>query len=77
MFFKKNNEKEIKLKVKGMMCPHCELTVKKAITSIEGVKKAKVSYIRKSAVVVLKEGFDIPVNILIEAVKSIGYDVFI
>ena len=32
------------LNIEGMMCPHCEATVKKALEAIEGVESAEVSH---------------------------------
>lgn len=39
--------------VKGMMCPHCEARVKKALEGIEGVISAEVSHVNGTAVVSL------------------------
>ncbi len=38
---KKSTEKEIELKVEGMMCNHCEIAVKEALQKVDGVKKSK------------------------------------
>ncbi len=48
-------EKEMKktLVIEGMMCPHCEATVKKALESVEGVSEAVVSHEAGTAVVTL------------------------
>ena len=32
------------MKIEGMMCTHCEATVKKALESLDGVTEAKVSH---------------------------------
>ena len=59
------------LKVEGMMCPHCEARVKKAVEAIEGVTEAVPSH-KKNTVAVFGECD-------IEAVKAIitkeGYTV--
>ena len=39
------------LKIEGMMCPHCEARVKKALEALEGVDEAVVSYQSGTAVV--------------------------
>ena len=39
------------MKIEGMMCPHCEARVKKALEEIEGVEKAEVSHQAGTAVV--------------------------
>ena len=41
------------LKIEGMMCTHCEATVKKALESVPGVAEAKVSHVEGTAVVEL------------------------
>jgi mercuric ion binding protein len=41
----------VTLSVPGMTCSACPLTVKKALSKIEGVTKAEVSYQKKQAVV--------------------------
>ena len=39
------------MEIKGMMCTHCEATVKKALEKLEGVTEAKVSHETGTAVV--------------------------
>ena len=39
--------------IEGMMCGHCEATVKKALEAIEGVESAAVSHEKGTAVVAL------------------------
>lgn len=73
-FNKKSNGKEIELKVDGMMCTHCELAVKQVLQKVDGVKKAKVSHFKKKALITLEEGKDVPIDKLIQAVKTTGYD---
>ena len=61
------------MKIEGMMCPHCEARVKKALEAIDGVKEAVVSHESASAVVTL----DSPVSdeVLTKAVTDAGYEV--
>ena len=40
--------------IEGMMCGHCEATVKKALEAIEGVESAAVSHEKGTAVVALR-----------------------
>ena len=42
---------EIRLRIEGMMCEHCEATVKKALEKVEGVISARASYREGTAVV--------------------------
>ena len=44
-------EKKMTLKIEGMMCPHCEATVKKALEAVAGVQSAEVSHVTGTAVV--------------------------
>lgn len=49
-------EKEMATKtmmIEGMMCGHCEMTVKKALEAIDGIESAEVSHEKGSAVVTL------------------------
>ena len=59
------------IRIEGMMCPHCEARVKKALEDISGVASADVSHERGDAVVTLSS----PVGdeILIKAVEDAGY----
>ena len=41
------------LKVEGMMCPHCEARVKKALEAVEGVESAVADHEKGTAVVTL------------------------
>lgn len=52
---KKEEEKEMKetVKIRGMMCEHCENTVKKALEALPGVEKAEVSHETGTAVLSL------------------------
>ena len=75
---KRTKEKEKKtmtktLNIKGMMCPHCEGTVKKALEEIDGVISAEVSHQSGTAIVTLK--YDVSESILKKAVTDKGYEV--
>ena len=39
------------MKIEGMMCPHCEAHVKKALEAIEGVTEAIPSHEKNEAIV--------------------------
>ena len=43
--------KTVTLKVPGMTCPACPITVKKALNKVDGVSKVEVRYEQKEAVV--------------------------
>ena len=48
---RKENMMTKTMEIKGMMCPHCEATVKKAIEAVAGVTGAEVSHEKGTAVV--------------------------
>ena len=41
------------IKIQGMMCPHCEATVKKALEALSEVEVAEVSHANGTAVITL------------------------
>ncbi len=59
--------------IAGMMCPHCEMTVKKALESLDGVANAQVSHQAGTAVVTLNAPVDDAA--LTTAVTEQGYEV--
>ncbi|MBQ9562101.1 MAG: metal-transporting ATPase, partial [Lachnospiraceae bacterium] len=59
--------------IEGMMCPHCEATVKKALLAIEGVEDAVVSHEAGTAVVTL--GAEVADEVLKAAVEAKDYEV--
>lgn len=61
------------MKIEGMMCGHCEATVKKALEAIESVNSAEVSHEAGTAVVKLSEG--VPDDVLKKAVEDKDYKV--
>ena len=61
------------LKIKGMMCGHCEMHVKKALEAIDGVKNAEVSHKTGTAVVTLEK--EVSDDVLKQAVVDQGYQV--
>lgn len=78
--FKPKNEKRVKeknmeivIKVKGMMCPHCEAAVKGCLEAIDGVSTAEASHKKGTVTVTLEK--DIPLEILEKAISDKGYTV--
>lgn len=51
----KQKKMEKTMKIEGMMCPHCEARVKKALEALPQVEEAEVSYQTGTAVVTLVE----------------------
>ena len=72
------NEKEIKtmektIKIEGMMCGHCEATVKKALEALDGVISADVSHDKGTAVVALEK--DVADDVLTKTVEDKDFKV--
>lgn len=72
-FEKENVKMEKTIKIEGMMCPHCEATVKKALEELDGVTQAVASHKNGTAVVTLEK--DVPFETLKKAVEDKGYTV--
>ena len=70
---KEKNTMTTTLKINGMMCPHCEATVKTALESIDGVTSAEVSHESGTAVVTLSK--EVSEDILKKAVVDKGYTI--
>ncbi len=70
---KEDKSMEITMKIEGMMCGHCEATVKKALEALPTVESADVSHEKGTAVVKLKEQTDFAV--LKKAVEDKEYKV--
>lgn len=70
---KEKNTMTTTLKINGMMCPHCEATVKTALESIDGVTFAEVSHESGTAVVTLSK--EVSEDVLKKAVVDKGYTV--
>lgn len=61
------------LKVEGMMCPHCEARVKKALEAVPGVESAAANHKEGTAVVTLSE--DVAYEALKKAIEDQDYKV--
>ena len=61
------------MEIKGMMCPHCEATVKKALEAVEGVTAAEVSHEKGTAVVSMDT--EVASDVLKAAVEAKDYEV--
>ena len=74
---KENGEESDKMKkklsIEGMMCGHCEATVKKALEGLDGVSLADVSHEKDQAVVSLEK--EVSDQVLKETVEAKDYKV--
>ena len=59
--------------IEGMMCGHCEATVKKALEELPQVEEAKVSHTDGQAIVILSE--EVEDDILKKVIEAHGYQV--
>lgn len=78
VIYYKKHKKEQKImqkvfKVKGMMCPHCEASVKKALEEIDGVEQAEANHTDGTATVTLSK--DVANDVLKKAIIDKGYEV--
>jgi periplasmic mercuric ion binding protein len=64
--------KTVTLLVSGMTCAACPITIKKALTDVDGVTDAEVSFDKKEAVVTFDDT-KTSVSALIEATTNAGY----
>jgi periplasmic mercuric ion binding protein len=64
--------KTVTLSVPGMTCAACPITIKKALTEVDGVTEAEVSFDKKEAVVTFDDT-KTDVSTLIEATTDAGY----
>jgi mercuric ion binding protein len=62
----------VTLDVPGMTCAACPITVKKAISKVEGVSKVDVSYEKRQAVVTFDDA-KATVQKLTQATENAGY----
>lgn len=69
----KEERKMKTIKIKGIMCEHCEARIKAALESIDGVETAQVSH--KTGTAKIESSKDIDNSLLISAVEDAGYKV--
>ena len=70
---RKENTMTKTMTIEGMMCMHCEATVKKALEALDGVESAEVSHEKGTAVVTMSA--DVADDVLKEAVEAKDYAV--
>jgi copper chaperone CopZ len=63
-------EKQI-IKVEGMTCHHCEMTVEKAVKKFGNVKNAKADHLEKKIEIEYDNLLDIAA--IKEAIRQVGY----
>ena len=71
--YKETKTMEKTMKITGMMCQHCEATVKKVLENVPGVAEAQVSHVSGTAVVTLSA--PVEDSVLKSAVEAKDYTV--
>ena len=71
--YKENDKMKKTITIEGMMCGHCESSVKKALEALDGVVSADVSHDKGTAVVVLEK--DVADDVLARAVEDKDFKV--
>jgi len=61
------------LKVKGMSCQHCVMSVTKALTQLEGIKNVQVDLAKRE--VQFDNTKEVPSNRIEKAIMDAGYEV--
>ena len=64
--------KTVRLSVPGMTCAACPITVKKALSKVQGVEKVEVSFEKREAVVTFDDA-KTNVEALTSATENAGY----
>ncbi len=70
---KKEELKMKTIKIEGMSCNHCKMSVEKALNSIGGVKKVEVDLAKKQAVI--ESDIEIDDNIIREVIEEAGFEI--
>ena len=65
-------ETTMKISVKGMMCEHCEMHVRKALEAIDGVTSATASH--KDAIAIFETAKTIDESLIKVAIEKAGYE---
>lgn len=69
-----NDVVEKTLKVNGMSCGHCKMSVEKALNELDGVKSVVVNVDTKSAAVQF-DSAKVSLEKIKEAIEDLGYEV--
>ena len=69
---KVKEKEEMKIKVNGMMCGHCEAHVKKALEAIDGIENAVASH--EENLVTITSSSDVDEAVIKAAVEEAGYE---
>ena len=62
---------EVTLKIKGMMCGHCEARIKKALEALDGTVSAEADY--ETGIAVLKTTENVSDKLIRDTINKEGY----
>jgi Cu2+-exporting ATPase len=68
----RKENKEMKIKVNGMMCAHCEAHVKKALEAVEGIESATASHEENAVTIVSSK--EIEESVIKAVIEEAGYE---
>jgi copper chaperone CopZ len=64
----------MELKIKGMTCNHCQMRVKKALESIDGIDGADVDYRKGTAKISVQDESKVNMSKIAEVIEDTGYE---
>ena len=64
--------KTLKLRIFGMHCESCEITLKRALSKLDNIKNINLNY--NNEIVEIKSDSDLDANSVIETIRKVGYD---
>lgn len=67
-------EKEVRMKITGMHCASCAVTIEKRLKRLEGIKSSNVSYSNEEARIKVDES-KAQMKDIVKSVREVGYDV--
>jgi len=74
-FFKKKNKgEELKLKIDGMHCVSCAMSIDSALEDLEGVFESKTNYARGETKIFIDPKLDSKEKI-VQTIKELGYEI--
>jgi Cu2+-exporting ATPase len=59
------------VRIEGMMCPHCEASVKKALEAIDGIESAEVSHEKGTAEITLSK--EVAADVIQQVIEAKDY----
>ncbi|OEH86093.1 hypothetical protein BHU72_14295 [Desulfuribacillus stibiiarsenatis] len=68
--------KTILIKVEGMSCGHCKMSIENTLNAVEGITKAEVNLADKTATVTYTEEIIIPEDIK-NLIDDLGFDAYL